>query len=403
MTTSTQSTFDILQNSILSKPRMMGSPAEKETTRFILDFLTRHGLNPFTEEFEWSTSSRNGRKYLFLLVGFFLILLNISLVLTPPLTGFLSIALILFSIACIVYFGKGLINHRFKFFGESFAGKNVVCDIGPVEEKNNAPIIYLTAHTDSLASNFPSFYMKLLVGAILGALLVVLLALVSAVISLLAHYGAWSDESITPVLNMIILIVSLLVLIFVVSSLFSKPVNTSPGACDNGSGSAILLSLASHFGNNPLQNARLRFLWFAAEEWGLFGSKEYVAAHEDEITAQKGRSYVINVDMVGTELAYLEKAGLIRKKPFSPRLNAIIAQIAEEAGIEARPFNSVISGNSDHAPFKKEDVEVCFFLARNDVSRIHSPKDTIEHVNPEKLADAVTVIKGVVTELDNMG
>lgn len=397
----TLSTFDILQNSILSKPRMMGTPAEKETTRFVLDFLTEQRLDPYTEDFEWSTSSKNGRKFLFLLIGFFLILFNISLRLDPPLNGFLSIGLVLLSIACIVPFARGLFNNKFKFFGESFPGKNVVCDIAPVEEKEDAPIIYLTAHTDSIASSFPSFYMKLMAGAAVGALLVLLFVMVSAVISLISYYTAWSGQPIVDILNLITLILSLLLLAFVVSTLFSKRVNTSPGACDNGSGSAIMLSLAAHYGLNPPQNARLKFLWFAAEEWGLFGSKEYVAAHKEEIAAQKDLSTVINVDMVGTELAYLDKAGLILKKPYSPQLNAIIAQTAEEAGIEARPFNSVMSGNSDHAPFKKEDVEVCFFLAKNDVKRIHSPNDTIEFVKPEKLDDAVMLIKGVVAKLDH--
>jgi hypothetical protein len=401
MTTSTQSTFDILQNSILSKPRMMGTPGEEETTRFILDFLRDKQLHPRTEEIEWSTSSVNGRKVLFLLAGFFVILLNISLRLNSPLNGFLSIGLALLTIACIVLFGRGLFNNKFKFFGQSFPGKNVVCDVAPVEENEDAPIIYLTAHTDSVATNFPSFYMKLLIGAVIGALLIIVLVLVTAVISLLSHYAGWTAQTILDALILIVSILSLLLLLFVISFLFNKRVTTSPGACDNGSGAAILLSLAAHFGKNPPQNARLWFLWFAAEEWGLFGSKAYVAAHKDEIVDQKESSAVINVDMVGTEVAYLDKAGLLRKKPFSPKLNAIIAKSAEEAGIEARPFNSVISGNSDHAPFGKEDVDVCFFLARNDVKRIHSPQDTIEHVNPQKLDDAVTIIKGVVTALDS--
>lgn len=58
---------------------MMGTPGEKEVTRFLLDYLTRHQLNPFTEDIEWSTSSVNSRKILFLLMGLFIFLFNISL------------------------------------------------------------------------------------------------------------------------------------------------------------------------------------------------------------------------------------------------------------------------------------------------------------------------------------
>ena len=79
----------------------------------------------------------------------------------------------------------------------------------------------------------------------------------------------------------------------------------------------------------------------------------------------------------------------------------MIAQNADETGIEARKFNSVISGNSDHAPFKKEKVEVCFFLAKKDTKIIHGPKDTLENVKPEKLEDAVELIKKVVEKIDS--
>ena len=122
MTRSTPSTFDILNNSILSKPRMMGTAGEKETTRFILDYLRAHRLSPHTEEIEWSTSSVNGRKVLFLVVSLFVILLNVSLNLSPPLNSFLSIGLALLMLACVVLFGRGLINNKFKSFGRSYPG-----------------------------------------------------------------------------------------------------------------------------------------------------------------------------------------------------------------------------------------------------------------------------------------
>jgi hypothetical protein len=59
-----------------------------------------------------------------------------------------------------------------------------------------------------------------------------------------------------------------------------------------------------------------------------------------------------------------------------------------------------MSGNSDHAPFKKEELEVCFFLAGKDSKRIHSPKDSIEEIKPEKLDDAVGLIKKLVEKID---
>ncbi len=104
--------------------------------------------------------------------------------------------------------------------------------------------------------------------------------------------------------------------------------------------------------------------------------------------------------MVGSELAYLDKAGLLKKKPLNSKLNQLIEQTAQEIGIEARKFNSVIGGNSDHASFKKEKLEVCCFLAKKDTKIIHSKKDTIDLVKPEKLEDAVELIKNMVEKMD---
>ena len=396
----TDSAFDILNNSILSKPRMMGTPGEKEVTRFLLEFLTQHQANPFTEEIEWSTSSVNGRKILFLLMGAFLVLFNVTLRLAAPQNGIATIGLILLSIAVLFLFGKGLVNHKFKFLGKSSAGQNVFCNIDPIEKNENAPIIYFTAHTDSVASNMPSIYIKLLIGALLGFLLVIVLTLISSVVSLVAFANEGPAPAFVNTLHLIIMITSGIIIFFIITNLFGTRVNTSPGACDNGSGSAILLKLAAHFQANPLQNAHLKFIWFTAEEWGLFGSKEYVTAHKEELLAQKELSYLINVDMVGTELAYVNKAGLILRKPLNKKLNGIIAAAAAEANIEARGYNTVMGNNSDHAPFRKEKMEVAFFLAQKDVKRIHSPKDTIDHVKPEKMADAVELLKIVAQKLD---
>jgi len=81
------------------------------------------------------------------------------------------------------------------------------------------------------------------------------------------------------------LIFTILVLFMIIVNLFSKRVNTSPGACDNGSGSAILLKLAEIMHNSPLVHSSLTFIWCAAEEWGFYGSKGYVKAHHDYLDA----------------------------------------------------------------------------------------------------------------------
>ena len=401
MIISKQYPYEILESSILSKPRMMGTPAEKETTTFLLDFLSRQGLAPRTEEIEWSTAKVRGRKAMYLMVGAFVVLLNLSLNLQAPINAYASIALAVLSIGCLVLFGKALGNGKMKFFGKSAAGENALCEIEPAGRQEDAAVLYFTAHSDSVASNMPWLYIKLIMGMLIGYLVIFSLTIASSIHSLIE----FSNESISRTavigfINTIIFYTSVGVLVLIIASMFTRRVNTSPGACDNGSGSAILLSLASYFQANPPQHLHMKFCWFAAEEWGLYGSENYVADHKDEIIAKKDNSYLINVDMVGTELTYLDKSGMFIKKPLNKKLNKLIAATAEEAGIEVHTFKSPMGDNSDHAPFRKLKMEVAFFLAKKDTKRIHSPKDTLEFVQPEKLDDAVRLITGVVEKLD---
>lgn len=393
--------YDILQNSILSRPRMMGSAGETETVHFLKDFLKEQTLQPYREEFSWSTAFVSSRKYLYLLLGLFAILFNISLRLAQPLNGVLAIALVVVAISVVMLGMKGLLHDKFKGLGKSFQAENVLCDIPARNDKKDAPLIYFTAHYDSISSNHPKLNNISMIALLLGFMLSVLLTLTSAILNLSEHANAaWNGQPAIQMVNLIIMVSSVIVVELAIFAQFIRRTNSSPGACDNGSGSAILLSLAAHFQQQPLAHTRLKFIWCGAEEWGLYGSKGYVKAHREEIAAQRERSCVINVDMVGSELAYLQKSGVIFQKPLNKQLNVLIAQCAEEAGIAARPFNSIISGNSDHAAFQKEKVEVCFFLANKDTKIIHSPQDTIEKVKPEKLADAVELIKRMVAKLD---
>lgn len=392
--------FEILKNSILSRPRMMGTEGEKETTAFLLDFLSKNKLNPFTEEIEWSTALVKGRKYLFLLMGGFVVFFNLCLQLKSPWNGFLPILLVILAIVTFAFFMKGLLNDQFNSLGKSFKGKNVLCTI-EAQKKKEAATIYLTAHSDSISSSHSKLYMPVMLGLLIGFVTSILLTIAASVLHLISFYKPQTVfDSATAILNLILLISSGIALICIVFSYITKKVNNGPGAVDNGSGSAILLSLAAYFKDHPLPHTQLKFIWCTAEEWGLYGSKGYVKAHKEEITAERDRSCVINVDMVGSELAYLDKCGFIFRKPLNEKLNSLIAQTAKETDIEVRPFNSIISSNSDHAAFQKEKVEVCFFLANKDSKFIHSPQDTIEKVKPEKLTDAVELIKRMVTKLD---
>lgn len=393
--------FEILKNSILSQPRMMGTEGEKETTRFLLDFLNQIQLKPYTEDIQWSTAFVAGRKYLYLLMGLCVVLFNLSLRLAQPWNGFLPILTVLLSIAIFAFGMKGLMNDKFKFIGEISSGKNVLCDIQPQGKKEDAARIYLTAHSDSISSNFPKIKMPAMIGMLLGYFIAVLVTITTSILNLLSFYNEQISLSpIISILHWVLFIVSIVIVVCVLVSQFIINENSSSGACDNGSGCAILLNLARYFHDHPLQNTRLKFIWCTAEEWGLYGSKEYVKSHQKEIADHRERSCIINVDMVGSELAYVAKSGFLKKKPFNEKLNTLIAETADENHIEARSYDTMLASNSDHAAFKKQKIEAAFFLSNKDTKFIHSPQDTLDKVKPEKLDDAVALLIKVIQKLD---
>ena len=108
------------------------------------------------------------------------------------------------------------------------------------------------------------------------------------------------------------------------------------------------------------------------------------------------------MDMIGQEIAYIEKKGILCKKPLNKTLNKLIKESAEEKEIEVRGFKSMLAGSSDHAPFKKQKLEVAAINSRKDFRNIHSKKDKFDVVKPEKLSGAVELIKTVIQKLDKI-
>ncbi len=384
--------FSILESSILSKPRMMGTAAEKETTKFIMDFLKKAGLSPYTEDIEWSGTFVMARKVMLLLLIFWLGLFNISLGIGGNTGGIISVVLPVLAVLFLALLIKAIMNDRFSYLGEMSRGKNVVCDLPPESGKETKKVIYLTAHTDSVGSSMPKLNMPLTMGSLLFFMISLGITLIGGVVQL--------EGNASGTFNVILLSVSIINSLMIVLSTFARRVDTSPGAIDNGSGTAILLNLAEYFQWNSLDQTTLRFIFCAAEEWGLYGSKGYVKSHRDELEEKIDRDVLINVDMVGSELAYVNKGGLIFKKALNKELNRLIKEVAEKIGIEARAFSTPLMNNSDHAPFLKLKMGTAFFLSKKDTKLIHKPLDTIEKVDPQKMEDAVSLLKGVVLELD---
>lgn len=163
-------------------------------------------------------------------------------------------------------------------------------------------------------------------------------------------------------------------------------VAASPGANDNGSGTAVMLAVARYFAQRQLP-VTLRFMGFGAEEAGLVGSRAYVRALPE---AERKRIVgVLNLDALGTG-APLQMNG-------STVLSELVQRVADRAGItlrtELRP-----TGGSDHASFIQASIPAVHISSSN-LSRIHTSNDRIEFVERALLGDAALLAVAAVQEM----
>lgn len=168
-------------------------------------------------------------------------------------------------------------------------------------------------------------------------------------------------------------------------------VPNSIGASDNASGMGVLLTVAERMAARSLPYT-LRFIAFGAEETGLHGSDYYV---ESLSRAKLDDIYLmINLDSVGSG-AGLRIAG-------DRWVVNHVRDAAERADITLAPTGRRASGGSDHVNFRNAWIPVVYLLA-DDLSRINTPADTMEHINPHLLGDASALVLDLLENVHTLG
>jgi len=192
------------------------------------------------------------------------------------------------------------------------------------------------------------------------------------------------------------------------------------GADDNASGTAVLLEVGERLRKEDLA-AGIDLCLFAAEERGLFGSREWVTKHAKDMA--KERTWVLNLDCVGRGEQFFINTGLgtILKKRSDPEIVRLLEEACTELGFEHK---LCWGGNSDHYEFVKRRFK-CASILRCDVDRAilperllraffrtpasrdvtprliwaHSKDDTPEHIEEEKLRETAALVELFVRKL----
>lgn len=152
----------------------------------------------------------------------------------------------------------------------------------------------------------------------------------------------------------------------------------SKGMYDNASGSAILLELLRYFLKNPPLRT-VRFIWCGSEERGLFGSKDYVKRHEEQL---KDIKLCINVDLAGPIMGR-DTAIVLAEDKLCHMIEYMYKEVGHPMGLRHDIYSS------DCIPFADKGIPAVNFVrygapgavschTRNDVLDVISPK-TLEN------------------------
>jgi aminopeptidase YwaD len=163
-------------------------------------------------------------------------------------------------------------------------------------------------------------------------------------------------------------------------------VESSPGASDNASGTAVLLEIARVL-ENVSTDKELRFLFFGAEELGLFGSEKYVS----EMTKKeiKHTEAMLNLDMVGS--ADAGPLTIFTVDGFSNTVTNT-AKAIQKIPLE-------FTDRSDHAPFHNAGIDAALFSYFPSEEWYHSPQDKIDQISQERLDEVANLVTASVLKL----
>ena len=164
-----------------------------------------------------------------------------------------------------------------------------------------------------------------------------------------------------------------------------------PGANDNASGVAMLLSLAKYYmANKPKYS--IVFCFFSGEEAGLLGSKYFVSQPYFPLRKVK---FVLNIDIMG---GADEGITVVNSKEHIASYERM-AEINEELGLLKRVKKRGQTQNSDHFFFSQMGVPAFFIYAMGNVKNYHDIYDTAENTTLEKFDEVQTLMQEFVKEL----
>ena len=209
------------------------------------------------------------------------------------------------------------------------ASQNVV---SPGNRRNAPARLVLTAHYDAARSGivYGGFAARALTLArrILGVPVSpsrILFWSIAVLVPIVGLRMAEVDSGLVSVLQLLPTLAILIALFAAVDVALSK---VSPGANDNASGVAAVLSLADELRREPAKNLDIWVVLTGGGESNLQGMHSFLRSHKDELSRE--RTYVLNIDSVGAgDVRFVTAEGPAVTYELTSRLTELAAAVAE--------------------------------------------------------------------------
>jgi hypothetical protein len=174
-----------------------------------------------------------------------------------------------------------------------------------------------------------------------------------------------------------------------------------PGANDNLTAVAVLVSVAETLRERPIPGLRIILASCGAEEVLQGGVYGLATRHLSQL--DRGRTWLLNFDTVGSpELAMLEGEGpMVMEDYFDRGLRDLCARVAERDGIPMRRGMRARSSTDSVIPSRMGIPTACFasLNRHKGLSNYHLPSDTPDRLHYKTVACAADLAEAVAREL----
>jgi len=166
------------------------------------------------------------------------------------------------------------------------------------------------------------------------------------------------------------------------------PMVFAPGADDNASGTAAVLEIARVIKEHNYQpESTIKFITFAAEEYGLWGSKDYA---EKALNSGMNIKIMINHDMISHTYYPANQSEIdINRYSGYDYLRDLAFYCIENYSVLSPSNGSLNSSGSDSYSFWERGFPSVYFEETNFSPFYHSPADTIGNYSMEYCAEVI--------------